>query len=275
MEKKIEKITTQSFTGGMGFRTTGISQAQEYMTEPFLVFAEFYLDQPVFGAHPHAGVSILTYVLPDSEGSMVNRDSQGDYSIIKAGGVHVTQAGSGIQHDEFPSENGIPTHAFQIWINHTDKDRLVAPKSFRSAPEEVPIWEIEDIRLRVIQGSYKGVRSPIELVTKTLIFDVTLKPNTTIEFEAEEMAFIYNISGAFNIAGKTVQGTSVVSFEKEGNRIVVETKQNGANFMFVSAVPNNEPIAYGGSFVMTTEEQLRETRKRFQRGEMGQLDDLK
>jgi quercetin 2,3-dioxygenase len=98
--------------------------AHSYPIEPFLVFTEFYMDKPVFGPHPHAGISVMTYMLPDSQGSFINRDSQGDFSFIEPGGMHIMQAGSGMHHDEFPKVTGVETHGFQIWINHSDKDRL-------------------------------------------------------------------------------------------------------------------------------------------------------
>lgn len=258
---------------GNGFRTTGIMNTEQTI-EPFLVFGEFYMDRPIFGAHPHAGMSVMTYVLPDSEGSFLNRDSQGDHSIIKPGGVHVTQAGNGIHHDELPAVNGIACHAFQIWINHADKDRWVEPKAFRTSPEEVPEWKTENILLRVIQGSYKNLKSPMELVTKTTLYDVTLKPDTAIEFEAEEMAFIYIVSGKISFAGQTAESNGSIVFEKEGNKVIVKTKEHSANFMFASAVPHNEPIVYGGPFVMTTQQQMQETQERLRKGEMGVLKDL-
>jgi hypothetical protein len=41
--------------------------------------------------------------------------------------------------------------------------------------------------------------------------------------------------------------------------------------MYVTGTPLREPIVYGGPFVMTTAEQMRETQRRYARGEMGRL----
>jgi redox-sensitive bicupin YhaK (pirin superfamily) len=59
--------------------------AHHYPIEPVLVLTEFHMRKPVFGPHPHAGISVITYMLPGSEGSFINRDSRGDHSIIKTG----------------------------------------------------------------------------------------------------------------------------------------------------------------------------------------------
>ena len=104
MKKKIKKMQQLKFNQMMpGFRATGVMHA-EFDTDPFLIFGEFYNDRSVFGPHPHASVSVMTYLLPDSKGSFLNRDSFGDHSIIHPGGIHVTQTGKGIYNDEFPEE---------------------------------------------------------------------------------------------------------------------------------------------------------------------------
>jgi quercetin 2,3-dioxygenase len=274
MSKKIKKITNQQFKlNAPGFNTIDMFHT-EYGIEPFLVFTEFHMDRAIFGPHPHAGVSVMTYMMPDSKGSFLNRDSQGDSSIIEPGGMHVTQAGSGVKHDEVPTITGTDCHGFQIWINHADKDRLVTPKAFHAMRNEVPEYKAEGILLRIVQGEYQGIQSPIELVTKTTIFDISLQPNTTIELEAMEMAFIYLVTGEIIINDSEVASTSMITFEKEGNIVTLKTSTSAANFIYVSGAPHNEPIVHGGSFVMTTNEQMQETKLRLTRGEMGVLNPL-
>lgn len=274
MKKEIKKISNQHFKqNAVGFNSVDMFHA-EYNFEPFLVFTEFYMDRPIFGPHPHAGVSVMTYMMPDSKGSFLNRDSRGDHSIIEPGGIHVTQAGIGVKHDEVPTETGITCHGFQIWINHSDKDRLVEPKAFHATSKDVTEWNTKNVHLRVIQGNYQNIKSPIELVTKTLLFDVALKPNANIEFEAKEMAFIYIISGEIIIGDKEISSPSMITFEALGNKIIVKTGDKSANFMFASGSPHNEPIVHGGPFVMTTQQQMQETNARLQRGEMGILNHL-
>lgn len=182
------------------------------------------MNRPVFGPHAHAGVSVMTYVMPDSKSSFLNRDSLGDHSIIDPGGIHVTQTGSGIYHDELPEIPGTECHAFQIWINHADKDRLVEPKAFNLRSKHVPEWNSENVHLRVIQGNYQDLKSTMELLTKTLLFDVTLKPGATLELDAKEMAFIYLVSGKIVVSDKEIESWGVITFEKEGNTIIVKTK---------------------------------------------------
>jgi quercetin 2,3-dioxygenase len=107
MEKQIKNISSLHFKqNAPGFLSVDLFHA-EHGFEPFLVFTEFHMDRPIFGPNAHAGVSVMTYMLPDSQGSFLNRDSLGDHSIIDPSGIHVTQAGSGVKHDEAPTIAGM------------------------------------------------------------------------------------------------------------------------------------------------------------------------
>lgn len=274
MQKQIAKITPLVMKPNpMGFTSVDIFH-HELNIEPFLVFTEFHMDRPIFGPHPHAGVSVMTYMMPDSKGSFLNRDSKGDHSIIEPGGIHVTQTGSGIKHDEVPTEIGVDCHGFQIWINHADKDRLVEPKAFHASANEVPEINTDDFRLRVVQGSFAGKASPIQLVTETLIFDVSLQAGAGIELPAKAMAFVYLMNGNISIGDRTVEGRSMVSFGEAGDLVNIQSAAGPAHFLFASGTPHHEPIVYGGPFVMTTEEQMRATKIRLGKGEMGELNPL-
>jgi redox-sensitive bicupin YhaK (pirin superfamily) len=245
--------------------------AHQYPIEPFLVFTEYLMDKPVFGPHPHAGVSVMTYMLPDSKNSFINRDSFGDMSEIEPGGVHISQAGKGLQHDEFPKITGIEAHGFQIWINHADKDRLVSPKAIHAKPNEVPEDITEDYKVRIIHGEFNQQHSQYQMVTNVNLLHVYLNAGKSIALDAQEMAFIYSLNGNGDVDGNPILAQSIVNFSTEGNQIVVNGGENGLEFMFGTGVPHNEPITYGGPFVMTTPEQMADTKRRFGRGEMGEL----
>jgi quercetin 2,3-dioxygenase len=274
MEKRIKKITQQIMKPNpMGFKSVDMFH-HEFDFEPFLVFTEFHMDKPIFGPHPHAGISVMTYMMPESEGSFINRDSLGDYSIIEPGGIHVTQAGKGIKHDEIPSQIGKDCHGFQIWINHADKDRFVEPKAFHAFSKDIPIYENENMKLRVLQGEYENLSSPINLVTKTNLFDVSLEPYSTLELEAKKMAFIYLMDGVIELGENEIKSISMVTFEKNGTTIRIKTNSKDARFLFATGTPHNEPIIHGGPFVMTTQEQMVLTQKRLLKGEMGELNPM-
>jgi redox-sensitive bicupin YhaK (pirin superfamily) len=55
----------------------------------------------------------------------------------------------------------------------------------------------------------------------------------------------------------TVHGPeSVILYEREGDEIVVSTKNEGAHFILVTGQPIGEPVAWAGPIVMNTQEEL-------------------
>jgi redox-sensitive bicupin YhaK (pirin superfamily) len=272
MHKKVQQRTKLAFKPAFpGLKGVDI-MATAYPIEPFLVFTEFLMDRPVFGPHPHAGISVMTYMLPDSQEGFINRDSQGDFSIIEPGGMHIMQAGSGMHHDEFPRVTGKETHGFQIWINHADKDRLVTPGSMHATAAEIPELVTDDYTVRVVHGNFAGFATPYRMVTDVVLLHVFLLPGKSITLDAQPMAFVYALQGKGETEGQSLQSQTLVNYALEGDRVSVTAGADGLAFMFATGTPHNEPITYGGPFVMTTPEQMTATKRRYVQGEMGRLE---
>lgn len=275
MNKTIAKKTDLRFKQAFpGLKGVDI-MASTYPIEPFLVFTEFLMEKPVFGPHPHAGISVMTYMLPDSQEGFINRDSQGDFSYIEPGGMHIMQAGSGMNHDEFPKISGIETHGFQIWINHADKDRLVQPKSMHASSSEIPEKITEDYKVRIVHGEWEVLRPNYQMVTSVNLFHVFLEPHKSISLNAMSMAFVYGLHGQGKTEGELIQAQTIVNYSLEGDKVNISALEAGFEFMFASGIPHNEPITYGGPFVMTTREQMAETQRRYANGDMGKLEPYK
>lgn len=253
-----------------GLKSVDIMERQ-FPIEPFLVFTEFVMNQPVFGPHPHAGVSVMTYMLPDSKGSFINRDSQGDYSLIEPGGMHITQAGRGIHHDEIPAVTGIDCHGFQIWINHLEQHRWVQPKAMHAKSIDIAESHNEYGLVRIIHGTFKGQEATLKMVTDVTLLHVFLRPGKVIQLDADEMAFVYGLHGSGSSGNENILPQSLLIYEEHGSTVEISGGATGLEFMFGTGKPLNEAIIYGGPFVMTTEKQMQETRLRYQRGEMGTL----
>ncbi len=55
-----------------------------------------------FGPHPHRGMETVTFII---DGDIVHKDSGGNESVIKAGGIQWMTAGSGLIHEEISSDD--------------------------------------------------------------------------------------------------------------------------------------------------------------------------
>lgn len=268
MKKKINKKADLNFKNAFpGLRGVDM-MAHTYPIEPILVFTEYNMDKPVFGPHPHAGISVMTYMLPDSAQGFINRDSLGDNSYIEPGGLHISQAGRGMFHDEFPKVSGVDTHGFQIWINHKETDRWVSPKAMHANSNEVTEVLTSQYKVRVVHGSFEGKQSVHQMVTPVDILHVFLEPNTEMILPAKEMAFVYGLSGSALLDDVAAKPQTLITFEEDGDHVIIKTGAEKFEFMYCTATPLREPIVYGGPFVMTTQEQMQITQQRLANGEM-------
>lgn len=86
------------------------------------------------------------------------------------------------------------------------------------------------------------------------------------------MAFVYVLKGSGETVGVKVSPQNLVNYAATGTVVEIQADTDGCEFMFGTGLPHNEPITYGGPFVMTTPEQMAETKLRYMRGEMGKLE---
>ncbi|MCU0647452.1 MAG: pirin family protein [Gemmatimonadaceae bacterium] len=253
-----------------GFRTVDLFHG-ELPLEPFLVFTEFHMSRAIFGPHPHAGMTVVTYMLPDSAGGFLNRDSFGDRSRIGPGAVHATQAGAGIMHDEFPEPAGIDCHGMQIWINHADADRFVPPKAMHADGAAIPEREVGAHHVRVVLGAYGAAVSPIALVTPVGLLDVTLRGATPFALPDAATRFVYVLRGRVSVDGVSATAPALLIADASAGSLALTSESDDSQVLIASGTPHGEPIAHGGPFVGTTPAQISEMRRRFGSGAMGQL----
>lgn len=66
-----------------------------------------------FGMQPHRDTEIVTYVL---DGALAHRDSMGNGSIVRSGGVQRMSAGTGIVCSAYNASRVEPLHVMQVWL---------------------------------------------------------------------------------------------------------------------------------------------------------------
>jgi redox-sensitive bicupin YhaK (pirin superfamily) len=256
---------------GRDFVDYGVSD-QLGFPDPFLVLSDFQMSRAYFPPHPHAGFSVMTYLFEDSPGAFINRDSFGDRRI-EAGALHWTQAGRGLQHEEVPEQEGQRCHGLQMWINHAGRDRLAEPAGFHVSADQVPeVRPAAGVRVRVLVGEAFGVRAAFEPLLPIHFLDVFLAPGATLYYPSSApTALVVLVAGSAHAGNQLLEAHDVVTFGPAGGTLALQGGEAGGQFLLGTGQPFQEPIAFGGSFVMSTTNQLTDAKRRFSRGEMSAL----
>jgi redox-sensitive bicupin YhaK (pirin superfamily) len=112
--------------------------------------------------HPHIGLATVTYLF---EGEIVHRDSLGVLQPIRPGEVNWMTAGRGITHSERTSEelreSGSHLHGIQLWVALPDEHEEREPSFVHYDAEEIPSFDVDGVRVRLIAGSGWGRTSPV------------------------------------------------------------------------------------------------------------------
>ncbi|NOT58951.1 MAG: pirin family protein [Acidobacteria bacterium] len=172
--------------------------------DPVIGIDHFHMRAPVFPPHPHAGFSAVTYLFEDGEGEFVNRDSLGHQLLAKPGAVIWTLAGSGIIHEEFPKERGKLSHGLQVFVKLAASEETQSPRLLFVDGPDVPVFEREGVRVRVIAGEAGEVRGKIEPPGGITFLEVRLDPGAEFEqaLPPDRNALVYVIEGSVAVGNE-------------------------------------------------------------------------
>lgn len=242
---------------------------------PVVVLDDFRIRAHVFGAHPHAGFSAVTYVLEDSVGSARSRDSLGNDVIVGPGGIVWTQAGSGAIHEEMPAEHGRELHGLQIFVNLSAKNKLVAPQVYWLDGDAVPEWRSANgDRVRVVVGSYAGIASPMVPAEPFTLLDISLSGELTFDLPPAHNAVVYVLGGDVRVSSnghaREVSREQGLALNGDGGRISFDAVES-ARFVLLSGAAQHDPVIEEGSYIMNDRAQIEAAVKRYQTGKMGHL----
>ncbi|MBI1251118.1 MAG: pirin family protein [Alphaproteobacteria bacterium] len=241
--------------------------------DPFIMVSLYEMAAPTFPPHPHAGFSVATYILPESPIGFFNQDTLGNKNRIAPGALHVTVAGSGVQHEEQPERLGSIARGYQIWIDHDAAEREVAPHALHLSARDVPRVQRDGATVRIVLGESNGVASPLTPPTPVRLIDVDLEKGARFEqhLRSAEAAFVFVLSGAIEVAGVTIPAGAVALTARDGDELVVTAPTQAARFTVFAGAPLKSPRVQGGPFVAASQAQLQRFASRFKSGGFGAL----
>jgi quercetin 2,3-dioxygenase len=227
------------------------------------------------GAHPHAGIETVTYLL---SGSNEHRDSAGNHGVVGPGGAQWMTAGRGIVHaeharvDEGREEE---VHGIQLWTSLPRLQKSMAPRYQALGAESIAEVRSDGATLRVIAGELAGARGPANLLMPLVLAHLRLEPGAAFEARVPasfEMA-AYVIEGEARASGERAATGELFLWNAEGDRVRIENADSGSmDAMLLGGAPAEGPLVFHGPFVMNSVEQVRAAEVAYRTGRMGTVE---
>ncbi|QLY30440.1 pirin family protein [Nocardia huaxiensis] len=283
-------VTAETQHEGAGFQVRRPFPSLGLRTaDPFILLDEMgpvtYEPHEAKGApwHPHRGFETVTYVL---DGTMVHHDSHGGGGVISEGDTQWMTAGSGILHDELPSEQivmaGGRMHGFQLWVNLPRAQKMAAPRYQDLRAQELMLVSSHDggALMRIIAGNIGGFEGPGSTHTPIAYAHASISPGGQLEtlWPQQFTAMVYVISGSGTVGAerRPVRAGQLVVLGK-GDSLVIssDTKQDSLTgdmeVLLLGGQPLREPVVQYGPFVMNTRQEIIDAVEDFQAGRMGRI----
>lgn len=246
------------------------------LTDPFLMMAEDWFSEPGFEWHPHRGIETVTLVL---DGVLEHGDNTGNAGALQQGDVQWMTAGKGIIHRELAFKNE-HAHTLQLWLNLPSNKRMVDARYQDLRAKERVSQQSPGVRVDVISGTVHGASAQTKNHWAINAALITLDPNSSVNIDlpSNHRAFAYAIDGNVTISGKVVKEgqtawSDPVGRGPEASVLALSTVDGDSTsrVMLYSGQPVNEPIVFGGPFVMNSRAQINAAINDYHAGKFGQI----
>jgi quercetin 2,3-dioxygenase len=221
------------------------------------------------GAHPHAGIETVTFVL---EGALHDRDE----GTLGEGDVIWMTAGGGIIHSEAVEAEG-RSRVLQLWIALPARDRALAPGFEVVRRSEAPIVRAPGVEGRLYSGASGAARSATRNRVPVTMLDLKLEPAATFEqpLPATYNGFIYVLEGGVRIGQDALRAGQVGWLGPAASaNLAITGGERGGRLMLYAGEPIREPLVHQGPFVAGSRVEIAEYYRKFRNGEFASMHEL-
>jgi redox-sensitive bicupin YhaK (pirin superfamily) len=250
-----------------------------YSCEPS--FNELYEKPAGTQPYPHCGIATLTYILV---GEVEHVDSIGNHVKLKSGGIHWTNAGKGIIHDEVLSAEFRLTNpvvsVLRFWINLSSKYKRDKPVYLSFQSNEVTKLELSDEIgwIKILLGEYKDAIAKIPRNANEFLYHINLQAGKQFSISSDK-AIDYAVflpSNTAVINEMEFHAGNLIAFTSYGELIeLYNNNETVIDIILFGGEPYNEPIVAEGAFVMNTAHEVTQAYNDFYDGKFGQIRDFK
>jgi redox-sensitive bicupin YhaK (pirin superfamily) len=231
--------------------------------------------------HPHRGFETVSYVM---DGEISHHDTNGGGGMIAEGDTQWMTAGSGILHDELPTERayrlGGPAHAVQLWVNLPSTLKFTAPRYQAITRNDLVLLTSDDggTLLRLIAGDVASHQGPGATHTPITYLHATITPGAQLSLpwspDFGAMAYVLTGQGVAGPQQRPVTDHQLVQFGPGDNVVLRAASRmtgdwNALDVLLLGGLPIREPIAHHGPFVMNTRDEINQAIADYQAGRLG------
>ena len=224
-----------------------LPNAKQQAIGPFLFFDHFGPlsagpgDNHDVRPHPHIGLATVSYLF---EGALMHRDSLGMVQRIEPGAINWMTAGSGIVHSERTppdlKRSGWRSHGLQLWVGLPLALEETTPSFQHTPADQIPVWQDDGVKARVLLGELNRRRSPVETSSETLYLDVDTVAGSTFVLPARMELFVveracYSVGGALRVDGVELPPFTLAALENGKDTDIHAPR--GARFVVIGGAP--------------------------------------
>ncbi|CAB4688049.1 MAG: pirin family protein [Actinobacteria bacterium] len=236
--------------------------------------------------HPHRGFETVTYVL---DGEIAHHDSHGGGGVIGDGDTQWMTAGSGILHDEVPTDvvysQGGWQHGIQLWVNLPSAMKFTPPRYQAITSSKLSLATSGDggALIRVIAGEMGGIAGPGSTHTPVTIAHITLEPGSrlVLPWNPSYNAMMYQLLGESLITTQRHRlPAHHVGLFGPGDYLEVfgaDVQPDGpaatgkSEFLLLGGLPIRETVVQHGPFVMNTKQEIVQAFEDYEKGRFGTI----
>jgi redox-sensitive bicupin YhaK (pirin superfamily) len=214
--------------------------------------------------HPHIGLSTLTYLF---EGSIMHKDSLGTEMEIKPGQINWMTAGRGIVHSERTPEylrsSDKMLHGLQIWVALPKELEDIEPAFFHVPEDEIPEWQQDNIKFKLIAGEVLGRKSPVPVYSPLYLLELksTTRQTVTIGDHLFGESALYILEGSIESEGNAFEPKQIL-IAKDTKLCTFDMAENTTIYIFGGEPFPEERIIYW-NFVASTKERIEEAKEKW------------
>jgi quercetin 2,3-dioxygenase len=274
IKRKLVKINTPE--GQPGFLGAGhiarpVISGSFSDSDPFIMLMDDMLDkkddEPVGGAHPHAGFEIISFLLEGEMGDEPHKMKGGDFQMMTAG--------SGIVHTE-TIEKKAKMRLLQLWLNLPKKDRAAVPRLQELPLEHVPALSENGVSIKLYSGTLAGLTSPVQNYSPIIVADIRIDAgaNTILQIPSNYNTFLYVLNGSMKVGEEEKHlnhdqvGWLDLFDDNAESDLQLTAGEEGARFILYSGKPTGDSIVSYGPFIADNSEDIQRLYREYRQGKM-------